>query len=401
MAALSDKTQPSSARRSRGAPRQIAVVGLLALAFAAGSFVRADAMPPQTQPQGFKEAVLRGVSFDSADDGWAVGTDISGDKTLVKHWDGLAWTRLKSPSFGAGDNQLNGVVALSPDDVWAVGSYNVSSTEQEVKPLTLHWDGSTWTKVPSPAPGGRGVLTAVSAAGPDDIWAVGTEYHLKRLQHLSKSLTLHWDGSTWTRVPSPNLTNHIWGTRLRAVTVLAPDDAWALGGDFYSFQTGALYLHWNGVKWSRVSPPAGDRLACAGGLGGTDASHVWAVGGTKQRSLIQAWDGSSWQDQSEWPAGRFASVAALTASDAWAVGYNGGCDSGISGVAIAKHWDGSDWQSVEVAVPEGTSVLLSVAMLATDDVWAVGWASGRTYHPLIEHWDGAAWSVVSPAARPR
>ena len=50
-------------------------------------------------------------------------------------------------------NTLVAVAAISSDDVWAVGQQRY--TEMEGETLTLHWDGSTWTVVPSPNPDGN------------------------------------------------------------------------------------------------------------------------------------------------------------------------------------------------------------------------------------------------------
>src|SRR5438067_4164099 len=63
---------------------------------------------------------------------------------------------------------LGGIVAVSAWDIWAVGNGNgVSDAGQ---PLVEHWNGTSWTIVPSP----RGDLWSVSALSARDIWAVGS-----------------------------------------------------------------------------------------------------------------------------------------------------------------------------------------------------------------------------------
>jgi hypothetical protein len=57
--------------------------------------------------------------------------------------------------------------------------------------LIEHWDGKVWSVVPSGSQGG-GILNAISAASPDDIWAVGTATVPNTV------VTLHWDGSKWS-----------------------------------------------------------------------------------------------------------------------------------------------------------------------------------------------------------
>jgi hypothetical protein len=39
--------------------------------------------------------------------------------------------------------------------------------------LILRWDGSRWTRVPSPTPGANAQLFAVAASSASNIWAVG------------------------------------------------------------------------------------------------------------------------------------------------------------------------------------------------------------------------------------
>src|SRR5436190_21175729 len=73
-----------------------------------------------------------------------------------------------------------------------------------------------------PAPGVGGVLRAISVGSATDIWTVGSrggDVH-------PQSLTMHYDGSAWTVVPSPSTGG---GTRLENVVTLSPTDAWAVG----------------------------------------------------------------------------------------------------------------------------------------------------------------------------
>jgi hypothetical protein len=100
-----------------------------------------------------------------------------------------------------------------------------------------------------------------------------------------------------------------------------------------------------------------------------------------------------------------SSVAAITASDAWAVGYDvvqtsvqGQLVSSVTN-ALIEHWDGSAWSTVNGANLSSTPLLTtsyagrlnSVAGSGPNDVWAVGDAG------LIEHWNGTGWSVVASA----
>ena len=66
--------------------------------------------------------------------------------------------------------------------------------------MTLHWDGTSWSLIPSPDPGGGDAgasqLFAVSAVSPTDVWAVG----LYTGDIAIDTLILHWDGTAWSQV---------------------------------------------------------------------------------------------------------------------------------------------------------------------------------------------------------
>jgi hypothetical protein len=83
------------------------------------------------------------------------------------------------------------------------------------------------------------------------------------------------------------------------------------------------------------------------------------------------------------------SVAAISASDIWAVGKYG---NSIPRTLI-EHWNGSKW-SITPRPAIANSSLNGVAALASNDVWAVGDVLNGSYHTLIEHWNGSIWSVV-------
>src|SRR5207302_1392364 len=95
----------------------------------------------------------------SRDDAWAAGNyiaaqDNSGERgsSLLMHWNGSAWSQVRVPQMvmdnnvpaGVIDNQdntLNGIDALSSDDVWAVGSATANGGNVG-KTLILHYTGS-------------------------------------------------------------------------------------------------------------------------------------------------------------------------------------------------------------------------------------------------------------------
>jgi hypothetical protein len=63
----------------------------------------------------------------------------------------------RSLALGSGrSGNLYGVSADSATDAWAVGDYG-NPTTRAGETLVLHWNGTSWSKVASPNPGGTSV----------------------------------------------------------------------------------------------------------------------------------------------------------------------------------------------------------------------------------------------------
>src|SRR5437870_13885364 len=78
------------------------------------------------------------------------------------------WKYVRSPNVSEGE--LYDVAALDPQDAWAVGWVFSNGA---FLTLTEHWDGTRWRRVPSPSTGDWNNLRGVAMVGPDDVWAVG------------------------------------------------------------------------------------------------------------------------------------------------------------------------------------------------------------------------------------
>ena len=125
--------------------------GLAVAALAAGATAFQEVASPS--PAG---ASLAGVSFDAAGDGWAVGSftgagDDAGLAPLTERWNGTSWQVVAAPDTRFNDDKLAAVVALSSTNAWAVGQRKRTGFKSPVTPLVLHWNGSTWSVVPTPA----------------------------------------------------------------------------------------------------------------------------------------------------------------------------------------------------------------------------------------------------------
>src|SRR5688572_19565743 len=109
----------------------------------------------------------------------------------------LAWRIMSTPD-GFENDHLAGIDGLSPDSLWAVGYEGYEKAHYRT--LTLHWDGSQWSRLPSPSPDLFSRLYSVDVVAEDDVWAVGQA----GLFPNSGTLIMHWNGSAWSVVPSPS-----------------------------------------------------------------------------------------------------------------------------------------------------------------------------------------------------
>jgi len=293
---------------------------------------------------------LNGVAATSARDVWAVG--FSGSRALILHFNGTRWRRVASPA-GQAFALLVDVTAISPHNAWIVG---ITAN----KTLIEHWNGTAWRRVPSPSPQTAPLLSGVSAASADEVWAVGG---------LRKTLILHWNGTTWRRVPSPSPGT---GDTLYSVTVISARDAWATG----SFSGGTLILHWNGTAWRRSRSPAIRRGAGLIGISGTSARNLWAVGATG--GLVAA-------------ASRRAGCAGPATGIAQPARAAG---AGPASEPLILHWNGTAWRRTSLPVPANGGQLIGVFAASGRNAWAVGctkiFANIRA-RPLVLHWNGSSW----------
>jgi hypothetical protein len=223
----------------------------------------------------------------SATNAWAVGdfSNGSGDRTLILHWNGTAWTRVKNTPNPAADNFLGGAAATSASNAWAVGLVSSFSAvlgqraapgmhlaaTADPRTFTLHWNGSTWSRVSSPSPGIGDSLNAVGATSTSDAWAVGSTS--PGGGNHDQTLVLRWNGSQWQQVPAPSPGGTDSSSTLTGVTATSTSNAWAVGGT----TSQAFILHWDGTSWQQATIPSLPP-STLNGVAASSAASAWAVG---------------------------------------------------------------------------------------------------------------------------
>lgn len=231
------------------------------------------------------ENTLDAAVARSATDIWAVGyhNDPDHRRTLTEHWDGARWSVVASPSMGTGNNYLFGVAAAAGGPVWAVGADSVSFG----RTLAVRWNGRAWTVGMTADPGdGDRFLQSVTAPAARYALAVGSYLN----GNQTRALAERWTGSGWSVVPAASPAADY--NALRAVAATSTNNAWAVGArrrtpQVTPFRT--LTEHWNGSSWTAVaspSPGTGDAwlfgITAVPGGGG-----FWAVGSAGHAALTE------------------------------------------------------------------------------------------------------------------
>src|SRR5215470_17359444 len=326
-----------------------AAIAFAAPAFAAPAWVITPTVNVNPSPP---SNVFIAVDARTSTDAWVVGTyqnpvDDAGGTILAEHWNGTAWSAAPTPDIFRTDEILDAVSDAAANDVWAVGTKQAPGAAH-TDPLTAHWDGTRWSIVPTPdvrggsksglfgvanlgsgtartliehwdgsawhiipvpdpvVPAGMtlasSMLSAISARSANDIWAAGSFSAAKGTQSNSFTLTMHWNGSAWKIVPSPNpgTPSAINGVRqtLSGVVEISPTDAWAVGNTFDTVSGSfaadkPIAMHWNGTAWSLTTVPnqgGGGQLAA---VTASSPTSVWAAGSADGTSVLH-WNGTSW-----------------------------------------------------------------------------------------------------------
>ncbi len=333
------------------------------------------------------------LSAVASDDIWLLGDN------GINHWNGSSWTIVTpNPDPAPGHQYLFfGLAAHTHNDVWFAGYVTVGGLELE--PFTVHYDGTTWRAVPTAYTGHQPILQSIAPVSPNDVWFVGYFFDF----NYPHALIMHYDGTSVSQVPSPDISTGF--VYLSDIEALSSNDVWTVGyytdpNDFLVTYT--LTEHWNGSSWSIVPSPniIGDTnlLSSVSAVPSNDSSEgrhseVWAVGSTCNQfdcfdglyqPLAMHYDGRAW---SPVPTpnlgpnyGGLSGVAAISRNDAWVVGTS--FDTSGNTQALTEHWNGHAWSVVSSPSPNpGSDSLTGISLTSRDDgdregshkeVWAAG-----------------------------
>src|SRR5439155_153492 len=160
--------------------------------------------------------------------------------------DGTQWSIIDTPTFGYDESDIFDVAAVSSNNVWAVG-YHVAGGYSQT--LIIHWDGTQWSVIPSPNPASHwtGELYSVVAISADDVWAVGAS----RRDASRPRLLEPWDGVQWSITTPPSVGEQ---GQVYAVAALTGRDVWSVGYFGPQPSLSSLVMHYSGSNCPTATP---------------------------------------------------------------------------------------------------------------------------------------------------
>ena len=335
-----------------------------------------------TVPGTGADDVLLGSTCANALQCWAVGITLvnlgggspSSVSPLVEAWNGTTWTLVPMPLPGGEGGGLFDATCVNGSDCWAVGAVVATGSGNPTGTLIEQWNGTSWSVVPSPTPSGPGVvgaiLSSVSCASASSCMAVG--YATDENGNNLTDVVEQWNGSSWTIVPGA-ATGQAFD-QLLSVQCLSAGNCWAVGNA------------------GPVSQMSGFLPIFPGAVG--------------DQGLIEHWDGSAWSIVPSVTApgpngGYLKGLECVGATDCWASGATTDDTGNASGI-LMLHWDGATWIDASASVPGSTSpgMLAGISCVSAVQCWAVGSTgsfntrgSGAQLQSMVEYWNGSSWSV--------
>lgn len=326
--------------------------------------------------------VLLGSTCANALQCWAVGISLgnlggpgpSSASPLIEDWNGTTWTLVPMPLPGGEGGGLFDATCVNGSDCWAVGAVVGSDTGNPTGTLIEQWNGTSWFVVPSPTPSGPGVvgaiLSSVSCASASSCMAVG--YATDSGGNNLTDVVEQWNGSSWSIIPAATTGQAF--DQLISVQCLSAVNCWAVGN------AGPV------AQMSNFLP-----------------IFPGAIG---DQGLIEHWDGSAWSivPSASEPApngGYLSGLECVGATDCWASGATTD-DTGNASGLLMEHWAGATWTDTSASVPGSTApgMLAGISCVSAASCWAVGstgsfnnGGSGAQLQSLVEYWNGSSWSV--------
>lgn len=265
--------------------------------------------------------------------------------------EGRRW-RDVSPA-GLPQSRLHDVESVG-SETWAVGFGDAADVG--TVPIALHWNGAGWDAPPLPHDKGR--LVDVAVAGPGQVWAAGAVTDWTDAKHVETRPWLQrWDGSAWSEVATPFPGGEgRWGF-LESVAADSAGNVYVAGGwhdDTTGEETFGVFRRDPAGAWS----PTGDSdlVRSTQALAMSPDGTLYAAAG----STLARFDGGTWVavDLPNSAGGDYYDTIDFHGDEIWVVGHE--ADPEVFRRSVVVHFDGHRWK--KMAAPHEESQLFDVAV---------------------------------------
>jgi hypothetical protein len=175
-------------------------------------------------------------------------------------WNGKKWFKVSTPdpagTHAGHYNFLSSLGCSSSNSCWAAGSDGTYATDTSLNEI-LHWNGKKWFTATTPDPDGTGAgagnyLYWDTCVSSSECWAFGDHGHISNNVGAVLNQVLRWNGTRWSEVhvPDPGGTGNNDLNVLAGARCTSAANCWAVG--YIITKKGYIdqILHWNGKKWS-------------------------------------------------------------------------------------------------------------------------------------------------------
>jgi hypothetical protein len=259
------------------------------------------------------------------------------------------------------------VAAAGPHDLYVLGTVHKHS-------VVMHRHDGLWSRWA--APNDASVLDVQSAT---DIWVAGERFtHHKPAPFIAQRV-----GGKWKTATLPALFKGVYETSeaggVTSISASSPTDVWAIGNLYDKHTKSAVALHWDGAHWTAVPLPY-TGITAPVSVSASSPTNAWMV----SLNEVLQWDGKTWSINKTINGSRWLSSVATSGTDCvWAVG------GGAPG-AIALRYDGAAWTRVQAPHPHGGPATFGTVSLSG----CTAWISGQSETKAPPEREGISYALV-------
>jgi hypothetical protein len=255
---------------------------------------------------------LRDVSCTSPVQCTAVGTYFTGfvnneinlATLVIRTTDGVTWSRVPSPNPGGLSSELRSVSCVTANRCRAVGLAGGRTLVLRTS------NGTSWFREASPNRGtGVNELSAIDCVTNASCTAVGSYHPVPGENVRARTLVMRMDdGPPWALTPSPNPAPSAAQSYLNDVSCVSPTTCVTVGfvGPFAGTPRAFVLRTTNGVTWTRsVTPAATGEVELAGvdcqsATACTATGLVWNAAHDRllANAILRTTNGTSWSSPS-------------------------------------------------------------------------------------------------------